>query len=342
MQRRKVIVTGGAGFIGSHTVLELVAAGYTPVIVDNFSNSDRKVPGRLDELAGQKIEVHDFDCGDQAAFAKLLDDQTFGVIHFAAFKSVSESGRKPLLYYKNNLGSTTAVLAALQDRGIECFVFSSSCTVYGQPDTLPVTEDTPLKAAESVYGRTKQICEDIINDHLASGAKLKAVTLRYFNPVGAHESAAIGELPLGPPENLLPYITQTAAGLREKLTIFGNDYPTADGSCIRDFIHVVDLAKAHVRALDWVREQSARGSFNEVFNVGSGRGTSVLEAVSAFQRVTGAKLNYTIGPRRPGDVVQTYADASKANRVLGWKAERSIDDALRDAYRWQMSLQAKT
>lgn len=342
MQRRKVIVTGGAGFIGSHTVLELVAAGYTPVIVDNFSNSDRKVPGRLEELAGRKLEVHDFDCGDQAAFTKLLDDETFGVIHFAAFKSVSESGRKPLPYYKNNLGSTTAVLAALQERGVECFVFSSSCTVYGQPDTLPVTEDTPLKAAESVYGRTKQICEDIINDHLASGAKLKAVTLRYFNPVGAHESAAIGELPLGPPENLLPYITQTAAGLREKLTIFGNDYPTPDGSCIRDFIHVVDLAKAHVRALDWVREQSARGSFNEVFNVGSGQGTSVLEAVNAFQRVTGAKLNYTIGPRRPGDVVQTYADASKANRVLGWKAERSIDDALRDAYRWQMSLQAKT
>jgi UDP-glucose 4-epimerase len=336
----KVIVTGGAGFIGSHTVVELVAAGYTPVIVDNFSNSDRKVIGRLNELTGTQLEVHEMDCADQTSFAKLLTADTFGVIHFAASKSVSESGRKPLAYYKNNLGSTLAVLGAMQERGTGCFVFSSSCTVYGQPDTLPVTERSPLKAAESVYGRTKQIAEDIINDLLASGAQLKAVTLRYFNPVGAHESASIGELPLGPPENLLPYITQTAVGLRERLTIFGADYPTSDGTCVRDYIHVVDLAKAHVRALDWVREQTGRSAFNEVFNLGTGRGTSVLEAVLAFERVTGVKLNRVIGERRAGDVIQTYADATKANEVLGWKAERNIDDALRDAYRWQLALQA--
>jgi UDP-glucose 4-epimerase len=343
MAKPKVVVTGGAGFIGSHTVVELANAGYEPIIIDNFSNSEKQVIARLTQITGRPFTVHELDCCNRDALTSALDSDVFGVIHFAAFKSVSASGRDPLGYYRNNLGSTTSLLSAMQQKKVDNFVFSSSCTVYGQPDVLPVTEETPMKAAESVYGRTKQICEDIINDLVRSEKSLRAVTLRYFNPVGAHESALIGELPLGTPENLLPYITQTAVGLRQQLTIFGNDYPTVDGTCVRDYIHVVDLAKAHVRALDWLRDQKPeRGSFNEVFNLGTGRGTSVLEAVQAFERVTAKPLPYTIGPRRHGDVIQTYADATKANRVLGWKAERSIDDALRDAYRWQVGLQQRS
>ncbi len=337
---KKVIVTGGAGFIGSHTAVELVQAGYSPIVVDNFSNSDRRIIARLKQIAGHGVTVHDVDCSDPSAVDGLFarEGEVYGVIHFAAFKSVSASVAHPLAYFRNNLGSLVTVLQAMRSHGIGVFVFSSSCTVYGQPDSLPVTERSPLKRAESPYGRTKQMCEDIIDDLVTSGAPLRAVTLRYFNPVGAHPSGLIGELPLGSPENLVPYITQAAAGLREKLTVFGDDYPTGDGTCVRDYIHVVDLAKAHVASLEWIGRER-RSGYNEVFNVGTGKGTSVLEAIQAFEAAAGRTLNYVIGPRRPGDVIETYADVAKAESTLGWRAKLSITDAMRDAWRWQVGLE---
>ncbi len=336
---KKVIVTGGAGFIGSHTAVELFEAGYLPVVVDNFANSDRRILDRLAQICGQRFVLHEVDCADRAAFDAVLDaeGEVHGLIHFAAHKAVGDSVKNPLAYFRNNLGSIVTVLESLLARGVASFVFSSSCTVYGQPDTLPVTEESPLKAAESPYGRTKQMCEDIIEDVVASGAALRAVTLRYFNPVGAHASGLIGELPVGKPENLVPFITQTAAGLRDKLTVFGDDYATRDGTCVRDYIHVVDLAKAHVRALRWLERQTRPG-FNRVFNVGTGQGTTVLEAIKAFESASGQSLNYEIGPRRAGDVVETYADVSLGERELQWKAELSIEDAMRDAWRWQRAL----
>lgn len=338
---KKVIVAGGAGFIGSHTAVELVDAGYLPVVVDNFSNSDRRMIGRLEQVIGREIPVYELDCCDRAGFERVLSSEgsVHGVIHFAAFKAVGASVKSPLRYFRNNLGSLVSVIESIIAAGVETFVFSSSCTVYGQPDMLPVTELSAIKPAESPYGRTKQMSEDIINDTVASGAKLKAVALRYFNPVGAHPSGLIGELPIGSPENLVPFITQTAAGVREKLTVFGDDYSTPDGTCIRDYIHVVDLAKAHVRALDWIGLQ-ARFAFNEVFNVGTGRGTSVLEAIEAFEQVAGTSLNYEIGPRRAGDVIETVADVSKAESQLQWRAKLTIVDAMRDAWRWQVGLEA--
>jgi UDP-glucose 4-epimerase len=336
---KKVIVTGGAGFIGSHTAIQLHEAGYLPVVVDDFRNSDRRMIARLEKIIGSSFPVHEIDCADRRAFDAVLDREqsVVGLIHFAANKAVGESMRNPLSYYRNNLGSLVTVLEALLARDIDTFVFSSSCTVYGQPDQLPVTEQSPIKPAESPYGRTKQMCEDIINDVVGSGAQLKAITLRYFNPVGAHPSGLIGELPIGPPENLVPYITQTAVGIREQLTIFGDDYLTTDGTCVRDYIHVVDLGRAHVRALQWLAEQKRTG-FNEVFNVGTGRGNSVLEAVQAFERASGTKLTTKIGPRRAGDVIETYADVQKAVSALGWSAELSLDQAMADAYRWQLAL----
>jgi len=336
---KKVLVTGGAGFIGSHTSVELSEAGYLPVVVDNFGNSDRGIIDRLRTIIGKDFPVYELDCADATDLSKVFRDEgeITAVIHFAAHKAVGESVSNPLKYYHNNIGSTVNVLRTMIDAGVPAFVFSSSCTVYGQPDSLPVTENSPIKRAESPYGRTKQIAEDIIEDTVASKAPLQAVVLRYFNPVGAHASSLIGELPLGTPENLVPYITQTAVGLREQLTVFGNDYDTVDGSCIRDYIHVVDLARAHVRAVGWLEAQT-RESFSEVFNLGTGKGTSVLEAIAAFESATGAKLNYRIGERRPGDVIKTYADATKARDILGWKTELSIEEAMRDAYNWQLAL----
>jgi UDP-glucose 4-epimerase len=336
---KKVIVTGGAGFIGSHTAFELSRAGYLPVVVDNFCGSERAMLGRLRQLIGHEFPVYELDCREPAALARVFAEQgpVFGVIHFAAHKAVSVSVEKPLDYYDNNVGSLFVLLRTMLEAKVSNFVFSSSCTVYGQPDSLPVTETSPIKTAESPYGRTKQVCEDVIADVVRSRAALKAVTLRYFNPVGAHPSGLIGELPIGRPENLVPYITQTALGLRDQLTIFGNDYPTPDGTCVRDYIHVVDLAKAHVRALNWLGQQPETPA-NEVFNVGTGRGTTVLQAIQAFEQASGQKLNYRIGPRRVGDVVETYACVEKSARVLGFQTELSILDAMRDAYRWQLAL----
>lgn len=336
---KKVIVTGGAGFIGSHTCVELHAAGYLPIIVDNFCASERGMVGRIEQIIGEAIPSYELDCRDAAALEALLGEhpEVFGVIHFAAFKAVGVSAERPIDYYDNNLSSLWTLLRVLLAHDIPHLVFSSSCTVYGQPESLPVTEHSPLGQAESPYGRTKQVCEDLLNDVVRSKAHLKAVTLRYFNPVGAHASALIGELPIGRPENLVPFITQTAVGLREKLTVYGNDYPTLDGTCVRDYIHVVDLAKAHVRALDWLGEQS-HNPFNEVFNVGTGKGTSVLEAIRAFEKASNTSLAYEIGPRRAGDVIETYASVDKAQRELGWRAELSIERAMSDAYRWQLAL----
>lgn len=336
---RKIIVTGGAGFIGSHTAVELHAAGFLPVLVDDFSRSDRRMVGRLRELMASDFPVHEVDCTDAEALRGVFEREqpVHGAIHFAAYKAVTESVRNPGIYYRNNVNSLLALLETMAAFKVSRLVFSSSCTVYGEPDSLPVTEATPQKPAESPYGRTKQICESILDDTARAKLPLNAVTLRYFNPVGAHPSSRIGELPTGKPENLIPYITQTAAGLREKVTVFGHDYPTRDGTCVRDYIHVVDLAQAHVAALVWL-EQQRSSSFNESFNVGTGEGVTVLEAIQSFERATGQKLNYELGPRRPGDVIATYASVAKAEQHLGWRAERSIDDAMRDAYNWQRSL----
>jgi len=337
--RKKVLVTGGAGYIGSHTVVELHQAGYEPVIVDNFANSDRRVIDGLTTILGRAPTVHELDCRDGAGLRSVLQRSAplAGVIHFAAHKSVGVSVADPLAYYDNNVGSLVTLLTAMAEAGVQRFVFSSSCTVYGQPDRLPVDEETPLRPAESPYGRTKQFCESIITDVVKAQGLLEAVTLRYFNPVGAHPSALIGELPLGKPENLVPFITQTAVGLREELVVFGSDYPTPDGTCVRDYIHVVDLARAHVAALDWIAQRNTSG-FNEVFNLGMGQGVSVLEAIAAFEAASGVRLRYRLGPRRPGDVVSIYASVDKAQRELGWRSELGIEDAMRDAYRWQRGL----
>jgi UDP-glucose 4-epimerase len=336
---KKVLVTGGAGYIGSHTALELMLAGFLPVVVDNFCASDRRVLARMRSLAGKDFPVHEIDCRDRAALLRVFAEERsiYGVIHFAAHKSVGVSVKEPREYYDNNIGSLVSLLAVMDEARVERLVFSSSCTVYGQPDELPVTEESPLERAESPYGRTKQICESILNDVVDSGAPLRAVTLRYFNPVGAHPSGLIGELPLGKPETLAPYITQTAAGLRDELIVFGNDYPTRDGTCVRDYIHIMDLAVAHVAAFEWLERQPA-GGVSEVFNIGTGQGVSVLEAISAFEEASGQKLRYRLGPRRPGDAVEVYASVTKAQRELGWQARHGILDAMRDAWRWQQNI----
>lgn len=334
----KILVTGGAGFIGSHTVVELHQSGFEPIIIDNFSNSEEKVLTRLESIIGQPTVYYKADCNDEAALRSIFEkEQLDGVIHFAASKAVGESVEKPLMYYQNNIGSTLLLLKIMQEFGVKNFVFSSSCTVYGQPDFLPVTEETPRQEAASPYGNTKRICEDIIRDVVISKANLKAISLRYFNPIGAHESAEIGELPRGVPSNLVPYITQAAAGLREKLTIFGNDYNTSDGTCIRDFIHVVDLAKAHVKALKLLTDTDGN-NYYDVFNVGTGEGVTVLQLIETFERVNNVKLNYTIGPRRAGDIEQIYAQVDKSQQVMGWRAEKTLEESLRDAWRWQQKL----
>lgn len=335
---KKVIVTGGAGYIGSHTVVELTNAGYEPIVIDNFVNAEKSAIRGIERILGSSVKVYEGDCADKELLETVCNEENgiSGIIHFAAYKAVGESVEKPLKYYRNNLDTLLALLEISEKQGIAHLVFSSSCTVYGQPDALPVTEQSPKKPAESPYGNTKQVCEEILEDAVSSQMPLKAVALRYFNPIGAHPTAAIGELPLGVPNNLVPFVTQTAAGLREKLTIFGNDYDTHDGTCVRDYIHVVDLAKAHVSALQYLEKQSA--PFYDMFNVGTGHGNTVLDVIRTFEEVNGIKLNYSLGARRPGDVEKVYADVTKSTQVLGWKAGHDLADALKDAWRWQQAL----
>jgi UDP-glucose 4-epimerase len=333
----KILVTGGTGFIGSHTVVELHNAGYELIIVDNFSNSNPKILGQLEKITGKKPEFVELDLCDEAkvsAFVEANNDIT-GVIHFAAFKAVGESVQKPLEYYRNNFYSLLNLLFAFK-RKVD-FVFSSSCTVYGQPATLPVTEDAPVQKAESPYGNTKQIAEEMLSEACAVSPELFVTSLRYFNPVGAHASALIGELPIGVPQNLVPFITQSAIGKRGPITVYGNDYNTPDGSAVRDYIHVVDLAKAHVAAIKRLEAKSADKNY-EIFNLGTGKGSSVLEIINAFESSTGEKLNYVVGPRREGDIEQVYGDVSKAAKLLDWTAELDINEMMRSAWAWEKYL----
>ena len=336
---KKILVTGGAGYIGSHAVVELYQAGYQPVIVDNFSNSRESALAGLRHILGIDVPCYRIDCADEAALRDVFRREAgiAGVIHFAAFKAVGESVQEPLKYYRNNVGSLLALLAVMPEFGVQSLVFSSSCTVYGVPDQLPVTEQTPTKKATSPYGNTKQMGEDILNDVAAApGSALRTILLRYFNPIGAHASARIGELPLGVPNNLVPFITQTAAGIRAQLTIHGDTYDTPDGTNIRDYIHVEDLAQAHVVAVR--RLLAGESPAVETFNVGTGRGNTVLEVVQAFEKATGQPLNYRIGPPRPGDVPAIFADASKASVELGFTTTTSLADSLASSWKWQQSL----
>ena len=343
MNKQTILVTGGTGFIGSHTTVELQQAGYKVVIVDNLSNSNADVLKGIEKITGVAPAFEKADCCDlqamDAVFAKHPGIK--GIIHFAASKAVGESVQKPLLYYRNNITSLINMLELMPKHGVEGIIFSSSCTVYGQPtkENLPVTEESPIQKALSPYGNTKQINEEIIQDFIHSGAPIKSVILRYFNPIGAHPSAFIGELPIGVPMNLIPFVTQTAAGIRGQLKIFGNDYGTPDGTCIRDYIYVVDLAKAHVKAMERVLEVKDSDAV-EIFNIGTGRGVSTLEVVEGFERATGVKLNWTFAPRREGDIEKVWGNVDKANKVLGWKADADLDDVLRSAWKWQQTLES--
>lgn len=337
----KILVTGGTGYIGSHTVIELQQKGYEVIIVDNLSNSNIEVLDAIESISGIKPAFEKFDLSDPlktAGFFKRNADIE-GIIHFAAYKAVGESVNFPLKYYHNNLFSLVNILEGMKENDISNLVFSSSCTVYGQPDELPVSEDAPIKKAESPYGNTKQISEEIISDTVKSSA-IKSIALRYFNPIGAHESAIIGELPLGVPNCLMPYITQTASGIRECLSVFGDDYNTPDGTAIRDYIHIVDLAKAHVIAIERMVNGKMKKTF-EFFNLGTGNGYSVLEVIKSFEKVTGQKLNYKIVGRRAGDVEKVWADTHFANHELGWKAEKSLDEMTLSAWNWEKSLKEK-
>lgn len=339
MAKTRILVTGGTGYIGSHTVVELQQAGFEVVIIDNLSNSNVEVLDGIEKITGIRPDFVEGDCTDIDTLRKLFTDYPGikGIINFAASKAVGESVEKPLLYYRNNLMTLVNLLDLMPQFGVEGIVFSSSCTVYGEPDRNPIDETAPIKPATSPYGNTKQICEEIITDYVASGAPIKSVILRYFNPVGAHPSALIGELPNGVPNNLVPFLTQTAAGIREKLTVFGTDYDTPDGSCIRDFIDVVDLAKAHVVAMKRMLDNKDTDNI-EIFNLGTGRGLSVLELIESFERATGVPVPHVIGTRRAGDIEKIWAEPTKANTVLGWKAEANIDDTMRNAWRWQCAL----
>ena len=332
---KKILVTGGLGYIGSHTVVELQAEGYDVVVVDNLSNSKEEVKARIEDISGQSLELQIADVNDTNALESLFNKHQFdGVIHFAAYKAVGESVEHPVMYYQNNVSGLISLLGTMEKYGVSNLIFSSSCTVYGAATDLPVTENTLIQKAESPYGTTKILGEDIIND-FAKHKDFKSILLRYFNPVGAHPSAKIGELPLGVPNNLVPYITQTAAGIREKLTVFGDDYNTEDGTCVRDYIHVVDLAKAHVKALSHCDKMSQS---LDVFNLGTGKGNTVLEVINTFEKVNGVKLNYTIGQRRGGDIEQIYADTTKVNNLLGWSAKYDIGDMMKHAWAWQQGL----
>jgi UDP-glucose 4-epimerase len=338
MSKSIILVTGGTGYIGSHTVVELQQAGFETVILDNLSNSTAAVVDGITRITGVRPHFEKADCCDREAVAAIFSKYPgiTTVIHFVASKAVGESVQKPLLYYRNNLVSLLNIVEEMMAHQVFHIVFSSSCTVYGQPDVLPVTEDAPVKPAMSPYGNTKQICEEILRDTAAAGA-LQSVLLRYFNPVGAHPSAEIGELPVGVPQNLVPFITQTAAGIRKELSVFGNDYATPDGSCIRDYINVADLARAHVQAVNYLLEGKNKTAV-EAFNIGTGKGLSVLELIDAFQKATGVKLPYKITGRRAGDIEQVWANPEKANRVLGWQARETIEDTLRSAWKWERRL----
>jgi len=334
----KVLVTGGLGYIGSHTAVELQNKGYNVVIIDDLSNSSKDVLNGIKNITKITPEFEEIDLKEKSKVQDFFNrhKDIVGVIHFAASKAVGESVNQPLMYYENNISTLIYVLQEMKKLNKQNFIFSSSCTVYGQADKLPINEDAPIKIVESPYGNTKQIGEEIIKD-LCKVSSLKAVALRYFNPVGAHSTAEIGELPLGVPQNLVPYITQTGIGLREKLSVFGDDYPTEDGTCIRDYIHVVDLAKAHVVALQRLLEEKSTSNF-EVFNLGTGKGSSVLDVIESFERVSNTKLNYKIAKRREGDVVAAYADTTKANNELDWKAELTLDDAMLSAWEWEQKI----
>ena len=338
--KQTILVTGGTGFIGSHTTVELIEAGYEVVIVDNLSNSKIEVLDGIEKITGVRPAFEQVDLRDAEATENVFKKYPAisGIIHFAASKAVGESVQKPLLYYRNNVVSLVNLLELMPKYDVKGIIFSSSCTVYGQPkpENLPVREDCPHQKATSPYGNTKEINEQIIADYIHSGANIKSIVLRYFNPIGAHPSALIGELPNGVPNNLIPFVTQTAIGVREQLTIFGNDYNTPDGTCIRDYIYVVDLAKAHVAAMTRVLDQDADAV--EYFNIGTGNGNSTLEIVETFERATGVKLNWKYGPRREGDIEKIWGNVDKANKVLGWKADTPLDDVLRSAWKWQLKL----
>lgn len=335
----KILVTGGLGFIGSHTVVALQEEGFEVVIIDDCSNADEKVLEGITDITGKKPLFERFNLREKQKIQEFFKkhDDIDGAIHFAASKAVGESVENPLLYYENNLNTLTYLLQELTKKNSARFIFSSSCTVYGQADKMPITEDAPVKPAESPYGNTKQVGEEIIRDTCRVTPNLKAISLRYFNPMGAHPTAKIGELPIGVPQNLVPYITQTGIGMRDQLLVFGDDYPTEDGTCIRDYIHVVDLAKAHVVALQRLLEGKNDVNY-EVFNVGTGEGSSVLEVIQSFERVSGKKLNYKIVDRREGDVIKAYADTTRANKVLGWKAKSSLDEAMKSAWDWECKI----
>ena len=338
----KILVTGGTGYIGSHTTVELQKAGYDVVIIDNLSNSNIEVLDGIEAITGIRPVFVKGDCTGIETLRKLFKENPGikGIINFAASKAVGESVHKPILYYRNNLGTLLNLLECMPEYGVKGIVFSSSCTVYGEPDKNPIDETAPIKPATSPYGNTKQISEEIITDVIHSGAPIKSIILRYFNPIGAHESALIGELPVGVPQNLVPYLTQAAAGIRKELTVFGDDYNTPDGSCIRDYIDVVDLAKAHVTAMKRMLDNPDTDAI-EIFNLGTGRGLSVLELINNFERATGVKVPYHIGARREGDIEKIWAEPTKANTVLGWKAEVPVDATMRNAWAWQCRLAEK-
>ena len=337
----KILVTGGTGYIGSHTVVELLEEGMDVVIVDNLSNSEPEVLHRIFEITGKEPLFEEVDLKDRTLTFKIFEKHPDieAIIHFAAYKAVGESVEKPLAYYENNLFSMIHLLEAMKTYKVNHIVFSSSCTVYGEPDTLPVSEDSPIKKANSPYGNTKQICEEILQDTQVSTPELSVISLRYFNPIGAHDSAKIGELPTGIPNNLVPFVTQTAAGIRDCLSVFGDDYNTPDGSAVRDYINVVDLARAHVVAIRRLQDKKQKSPF-EVFNLGTGKGLSVLEIIHAFEKATGQKLNYKIVKRRDGDVEQVYADTRYANQELGWKAEKGIEETLLSAWKWEQNIRS--
>jgi UDP-glucose 4-epimerase len=334
-----ILVTGGLGFIGSHTVVALQEKGHQVLIVDDLSNSSKSVLDGIETASGVRPPFVELNLQNSAAVTELFQQHSItGIIHFAAYKAVGESVQKPVAYYQNNLGSLLNLLAEVEKADVSIpFIFSSSCTVYGEPTELPITENAPVQPATSPYGNTKQIGEEILKDTVNAIDGFRVISLRYFNPIGAHPSIAIGELPLGKPQNLVPFITQTAAGLYPKLTVFGNDYPTPDGTNVRDYIHVVDLAESHVVALERILERKSTDAY-EVFNLGTGKGSSVLEVIESFERVSGKKLPYEIGSRREGDVVAAYADTTKANTVLGWSTKRSLDEAVASAWKWEQKV----
>ncbi|MDX2362532.1 MAG: UDP-glucose 4-epimerase GalE [Crocinitomicaceae bacterium] len=337
-QTKHILVTGGAGYIGSHTVIELINAGYSPVIADNFRNSHKSAISGISEIAQQEIILRELDVCDLDSFDKVFNEFSFvGIIHFAALKAVGESVERPLDYYRNNVLGLLNCIELAEKHKVRNIVFSSSCTVYGEPKGEKiVNEKTEMGVANAPYGYTKQIGEQMINDVIQSGADLRILNLRYFNPVGAHPSSKIGELPIGKPSNLLPFVTQTGVGIHDALKVFGNDYNTADGTCIRDYVHVMDVASAHVKGIEWLEKQS--NSFVEILNIGTGKGTSVLEIIHTFEEVSGKKLNWEFAERREGDIEEIYADVSKAKKLLNWSNERTVKDAVQDAWNWELKL----